>query len=96
MIPQKFSTLAFTTDETKPLVKVHLQASAKTVGLDPQLCTYQDLSMHHDWRALGFHGNDRIQLPCRYRDLKITEPKNSFSETYPDMFIKLRDQNTQI
>ena len=52
--------------------------------------------MHHDWRALGFHGNDRIQLPCRYHDLKITEPKNSFSETYPDMFIKLRDQNTQI
>ena len=48
--------------------------------------------MHHDWRALGFHGNDRIQLPCRYRDLKITEPKNSFSETYPDMFSKLRDQ----
>ena len=35
MIPQKFSTLAFTTDETKPLVKVHLQASAKAVGLDP-------------------------------------------------------------
>ena len=51
--------------------------------------------MHRDWRALGFHGNDRIQLPCRYRDLEITEPKNSFSVTYPDMF-KLTDQNTQI
>ena len=35
MIPQKFSTLAFTTDETKPLVKVHLQASAKIVSLGP-------------------------------------------------------------
>ena len=35
MIPQKFSTLALATDETKPLVKIHLQASAKTVGLDP-------------------------------------------------------------